>query len=111
MAAWDMAAREVLGERRAQRRRGNKVSVPARFMPISVWGHGKQEGARIWKALKEVQNIRAGEGRQPDLRQGGRKLKPGQVIEKAEEKWNKLYGHPREGPGWDEHEWAKNCKK
>ena len=105
MAAWDMAAREELGEKRAGRRMADKANVPARYMPISVWGHGKQEGGRMWKALKDIQKERGTGDRMPDLRKDGVKLQPAEVLKEAQEKWGALFRHPREGSDWDEDDW------
>ena len=111
MAAWDMAAREELGEKRAGRRVADKANVPARYMPISVWGHSKQEGGRMWKALKKIQKEKGTGDRMPDLRKEGVKLQPEDVLKEAQEKWGALFTHPREGENWDEDVWNNRLER
>ena len=111
MAAWDMAAREELGEKGAGRRIGDRTKVPARYMPISVWGHSKQEGGRMWKALKEIQKEKGTGDRLPELKRDGVKLQPEEVLAEAQSKWGTLFKHPREGENWDEERWSTRLEK
>eukprot|EP00660_Eupelagonema_oceanica_P001321 gene1321-5538_t len=112
LAAWNLAAREVIGERSGGQAEGKVRKLPERFTPVSTWGLGVADGGRTWRALKEIQRLRGVEEELPQLKQGGKQLPMGKVLEEAEKKWGSLYRHPRgRGEGWDEGEWKSNLDR
>jgi hypothetical protein len=112
LAAWNLSAREVFGEKKqTHRARGILGDKVPRFMPMATWGQARQDGNRMWKALRALRKERGMEEREPELTEGGRPLSAEKTLESIERRWQELYKHPRGGVGWDEDEWRGTLEK
>eukprot|EP00660_Eupelagonema_oceanica_P012816 gene12816-14376_t len=105
--AWETAARATFPTVKlvAKPEHGGESRKVPTLMPMTVWGPGPCGSKRMWRALREIRELQ--KITQPKLEEDGRPLSPEQILQRACERWGKLYQHPREREGWDEAEWRK----